>query len=75
MRKPSVVVLGGGLSGVASAYALAQAGWHNPLPLPRAVNVAGDAIASVSLALMLATIVGSVVAIVVRWRRGLSLQQ
>ena len=62
--------LGTALDAHVEYAALARAGWHNPVPLPRAVNVAGDAMASLSLPLMLATIVGSVVAIVVRWRRG-----
>lgn len=41
MTPPSVVVLGGGLSGVATAYALAQAGWKRITIVERAPHLGG----------------------------------
>ena len=41
MSNPSVVVLGGGLSGVAAAYALARAGWTNITIIERGPELGG----------------------------------
>lgn len=41
MPNPSVVVLGGGLSGVAAAYALARAGWTNVTIIERGPSLGG----------------------------------
>lgn len=41
MSQPSVVVLGGGLSGVAAAYALARAGWKRITIVERAPHLGG----------------------------------
>lgn len=41
MSHPSVVVLGGGLSGVATAYALARAGWKRITIVERAPHLGG----------------------------------
>lgn len=41
MRAPSVVILGGGLSGLASAYTLASAGWGNITIIERAPTPGG----------------------------------
>ncbi len=49
---------------------LHAAGWHNPLPVPSSVGALGDALATLSLPLMLATVGGGVAAMVHRWRRG-----
>lgn len=41
MSQPSVVVLGGGLSGVAAAYALAEAGWKRIVIVERGPHLGG----------------------------------
>lgn len=41
MANPSVVVLGGGLSGVAAAYTLARAGWTNVTIIERGPSLGG----------------------------------
>jgi signal transduction histidine kinase len=48
---------------------LRNAGWHNPLPVPAVVNAVGDGLASLSLPLMVVTVIGSVAAMISRWRR------
>jgi signal transduction histidine kinase len=49
---------------------LRAACWHNPLPVPPGVGRFGDLLASLSLPLLLASVVGGVAAMVYRWRRG-----
>jgi len=41
MGNPSVVILGGGLSGVAAAFALARAGWHDVAIIERGPRLGG----------------------------------
>jgi protoporphyrinogen oxidase len=41
MANPSVVVLGGGLSGIATAYVLARAGWEDVLVVERGAALGG----------------------------------
>src|SRR4030095_14900146 len=41
MGTPSVVMLGGGLSGVAAAFALARAGWHDVAIIERGPRLGG----------------------------------
>ena len=49
---------------------LRAAGWHNPIALPGALAGFGDAVSTVSLPLMIATIAGGVAALISRWRTG-----
>ena len=49
---------------------LRAAGWHNPIALPGALAGFGDAVSTVSLPLMIATIAGGVAALISRWRGG-----
>ncbi len=49
---------------------LRAAGWHNPIALPGALAGFGDAVSTVSLPLMIATIAGGVAALTSRWRTG-----
>ena len=50
--------------------ALAGAGWRNPLPVPTWVSGLGNLLATLSLPLMAATVLGSAAGMVHRWRHG-----
>jgi len=62
--------LGTALAADAESDQLRAAGWRSPLPVPDAVHGFGDALASLALPLMAATVIGSVAGMVARWRRG-----
>jgi signal transduction histidine kinase len=49
---------------------LRAAGWHNPLPVPAPLSAVGDGLAALALPLMAVTVLGSVAAMVSRWRHG-----
>ena len=63
-------VAGTALDGVLENNALRAAGWHSPLVLPAPIAPLGDALATVSLPLMAASVIGAVAGFVSRWRAG-----